>query len=224
MCPRNPCALVATTLCLCLGFAASADAGPSVSLSCARPSGNCSGKKLFGRHLWKQDLTRTRWVGSKLLMASFRYSDLYGSSFRNAHMRRVDLSYGNRTRADFRNAELTLANLSHADFYGSNFRKADVRGARLIGTRMDNTNLFGANFEGAVFIGVSWHGVRLCHTVQPNGVTRNDNCPGSGGNSGPGGGACCFPGKDPSKGKDDSGKGDGSGENADDDGAIVGDL
>ena len=215
MCPRSPCATIATTLALCLGLTASSDAGPVVTLACAKPSGNCSGKKLFGRHLWKQDLTRTKWVGSKLLMASFRYSDLYGANFRNAKMRRVDLSYGNRTRADFRGAEMTLANLSHADFYGSNFRKADARGARMIGTRMDNTNLFGANFEGAIFINVSFNGVRLCNTVQPNGEERDDHCPGSGaGGKGPGGGACCFPGKDPSK---DEGKGKGSDEGKDSD-------
>jgi hypothetical protein len=221
MCPRNPCALIATTLALCLGLAASAEAGPIVTLRCAVPSGDCSGKKLFGRHIWKRDLTRTKWVGAKLMMASFRYSDLYSARFRNAKMRQVDLSYGNRTQADFRGAEMTGANLSHADFYRSNFRKADLQGARMIGTRMDHTNLFGANFEGAIFIGVSFNGVRLCHTVQPNGVVRNDNCPGASGGKGPSGGACCFPG-----GKD-AGKGNTNGDDnavSDAGGAIVGDL
>jgi hypothetical protein len=218
MCPRTPCALVATLLVLCLGFAAPSNAGPSISVACAVPSGDCSKKKLWGKHMWKRDLTRTRWVNAKLLMASFRYSDLFGANFRYAKMRKVDLSYGNRTRVDFRFARMQGADLSHADFYGSNFRRANLEGATLIGTRLDNTNLFGANFKGATLIGVSFNGIRLCNTIQPDGKERDDNCPGNQGGNGPGGGVCCFPGgKEPSKdtGKDESGGGNGP---------IVGDL
>lgn len=220
MTPRNPCAIIATTLCLCFGLSAVADAGPKITLSCAVPSGNCSGKKLFGRHIWKADLTRTRWIGSRLLLASFRYSDLYAANFRNAKARRIDLSYGNRTQANFNGGEFTLGNFSHADFWGSSFRRADMRGTNLTGARFNNVDLTRANFEGAKFIGTSFQDIKLCHTVQPNGEERNDNCPGNG-NNGPGGGTCCFPGgKDEGKGKDDS-----SDSAADDDSdVIVGDL
>jgi uncharacterized protein YjbI with pentapeptide repeats len=216
MCPRNPCAILATTLVLCLGLAAPSHAGPSISVACAVPSGDCSKKKLWGKHMWKRDLTRTRWVDAKLLMASFRYSDLFGANFRRASMNQVDLSYGNRTRVNFRRAEMKGANLSHADFYGSNFRQANLEGATLIGTRLDNTNLFGANFKGATLIGVSFNGIRLCNTIQPDGAERDDNCPGNqGGNGGPGGGVCCFPGGKPK----DTGKDEGDGN-----GPIIGDL
>jgi hypothetical protein len=221
MCPRNPCAIIATTLCLCLGLPVVADAGPKVTLSCAVPSGDCSGKKLFGRHIWKRDLTRTKWIGSRLLMASFRFSDLYAANFRNAKARRIDLSYGNRTQANFNGGEFTLGNFSHADFWGSSFRRADMRGTDLTGARFNNVDLTRANFEGSKFIGTSFQDITLCHTIQPNGEERNDNCPGN--NGGSGGGKCCFPGgkkKDKGKGNDNS-----SGSGADDGSQpIVGDL
>lgn len=233
MSSRNLIALAATTLLLCLGLSAVAGAGSVVTINCAVPSGNCSGKKLFGKHIWKRDLTRTRWVKSGLLMASFRFSDLYGSNFRGANLRRADLSHGNRTKANFRHANLTQADLSDADFYGSSFRHADARGAKLINARFDETDLTGANFEGAVFISTTFNRVKLCHTIQPNGEERDDNCPGNGSGGGSPQGRCCFPGgKDKDKGKGNGGSG-GSKGSKDDDGdsssggdgdVIVGDL
>lgn len=218
MCPsRNPCATAAATLALLLFAALPARAGTPAVRGCAKPSGDCSGQKLWGKHYWKMDLTRSRWVRSRLLLASFRFSDLYSATFRRASLRRADLSFGNRTRADFRDADLTRANLSHADFYGSTFRGADLRGARLVGSRFDHANLARANFEGAVLVGSSFVDIRLCHTIQPNGEERNDDCGGRG-SGGVGAGVCCFPGADPTQGAagGKGGKGDGD--------VLVGDL
>jgi hypothetical protein len=191
MCPRNRCAIIATTLCLLLGAGTVAEAGPPTHRGCARASGNCSKRKLDGRHYLKMNLTRTRWVRASLFMSSFRFSDLWHANFRGAKLKRADLSRGNRTSRTFRSARMTGANLANADFYGSNFRGADLQGANLTNARLDNSNLFFANFKGANFNGTSFNNIRLCHTIQPNGVERNDQCGGSGGG---GGSVCCFPG------------------------------
>lgn len=229
MSPRNPHAIAAAILALSIGGGAVvADAGPPGRRGCAKASGNCSKRKLDGRHYLKMDLTRSRWNGASLFMASFRFSDLWRARFRGANLRRADLSRGNRTNTDFRGADLSYANLARSDFYRSNFRKANLKGARLTNARFDHTNLFFANFQGAYFKNTSFYGVRLCHTIQPNGVERNDNCSsGNGKGSLPSGGDCCFPGKDPSK---DQGKGNSNGNNngnnngSGDNGVVVGEL
>jgi hypothetical protein len=226
--PRNPYAFTASVLALLVAgsFASSAALGgpPSVR-GCARASGNCSFKKLDGKHFLKMTLTNSRWVKSSLFLASFRFADLYRAKFRGAKLRRADLSRGNRTRADFRNADMSRANVSSADFYGSNLRKANLRGALIVGARFDNANLFFADFTGSYLKSSSFNGARLCHTLQPNGTERNDNCvrPSHGdGGKAPSGGDCCFPG-DPNQGKDD-GNTNGSGNNDNGNGPIVGKL
>jgi hypothetical protein len=228
--PRKPHAILASalTLLVVVGFSAPASGGPPSIRGCARASGNCSGKKLDGRHYLKMDLTRSRWVKASLFLASFKFTDLYGTKFRAANLRRADLSHGNRTSADFRDADMSGANLNRADFWGSNLRKANLKGAVLIGTRFDKTNLTGADFTGAYMKFASFNGARICHTVQPNGEVRNDDCKKGGGGNGklPTGGDCCFPGgpkKD--KGDNNSGKDDTSGtDTTEADGTIVGEL
>ena len=209
--PRNPIAITAAILATAFTVPAVADAAPG--RGCAQAGGNCSKRKLDGKHYMKMDLARSRWFKTSLFMASFRFTNLYDSSFRGAVLRRADLSFGNRAWSDFRNADLTLANLSRSDFYNSDFTGADLRGARLIGTKFDSSDFTDANFEGAKMKDSSFHRVRLCNTIQPNGEERNDNCPGNGGGNGNGGNGgfdCCFPGgkkdKDKGKDKDESGK------------------
>lgn len=214
--PRNTKAILATSLALLMtaGFASSADGG-TAGLSqrgCAKASGNCSGKHLDGRHYMAMSLTRSRWNNASLFLASFRFTDLYKAKFRGATLRRADLRNGNRTRADFRKADMTRVNVSHSNFYGSNLRGAKLQGAVVIGANFDKTNLFFADFTGAFMKGTSFNNVRLCHTIQPNGTERNDNCKGSGGGGGkgPSGGDCCFPGdKGQGNGGTDQNKGDG---------------
>lgn len=228
MVPRNPHAIAAAILALSIGAGTVAQAGPPAKRGCAKASGNCSKRKLDGRHYLKMDLTRSRWNGTSLFMASFRFSDLWRARFRGADLRRADLSRGNRTNTDFRGADLSYANLARSDFYRSNFRKANLTGARLTNARFDHTNLFFANFKGAYFSNTSFYGVRLCHTIQPNGVERNDNCSSGGNGRLPSGGDCCFPGKDPSKdqgkGNNNSGNSNNNGSNNNGNGVVVGEL
>jgi uncharacterized protein YjbI with pentapeptide repeats len=224
--PRNPKATIGVLFAILAFGATAASAGPPAVRGCARASGNCSGKKLVGKHYIKMTLTNSRWVKTMLYQASFRFSDLYGSRFRGANLSRADLSHGNRTQSDFRGANMSRADLRGADFWGSNLRKANLRGAIVVNTRFDNTNLFFADFTGAYLKHSSFNGARLCHTVQPNGEERNDNCSKRGANGNvPSGGDPCLPNppkgcgkKD--KGKTDSGKDDSSGNN----GQIVGTL
>lgn len=217
--PRNPIAIVAALVAFAFTVPTVADAVSG--RGCAAAGGNCSKRKLDGKHYMKMDLARSRWFKTSLFMASFRFTNLYDSSFRGANLRRADLSFGNRAWSDFRNADLTLSNLSRSDFYNSDFSGADLRSARLIGTKFDSSDFTDANFEGAKMKDSSFHRIKLCHTIQPDGTERNDNCPGNGGGNGNGNGGfdCCFPGgkkKDKDKGKDDKG--------TDGDESMVGEL
>lgn len=217
--PRNPLAILAAVTATAVVGPVAADAGSS--LACARPKGDCSERKLAGRHFERMELSRSQWMLSSLTNASFRNSNLYDSSFRGAVLRKADLSFGNRAWSNFRGADLSGADLSRSDFFRSNFRGADLRGARIVGTKLDGSDLTNANFEGAFMKESSFRNITLCKTIQPNGEERNDNCPGSGnGGNRPGGGLCCFPG-----GKDkDKGKGDENGGNGNADEPIVGEL
>lgn len=211
--PRNTQAILATTLALLMavGFTSSANGGTAglFQRGCAKASGNCSGKNLDGRHYVAMSLTRSRWNHASLFLASFRFTDLYKAKFREAKLRRADLRDGNRTRADFRNADMSGANVSGSDFYRSNLRKASLRGARIVGARFDHTNLFFTDFTGSYLKHTSFNSARLCHTLQPNGTERNDDCSagGSGGGKGtPSGGDCCLPGDKGKGGKGNGGK------------------
>lgn len=226
--PRTSKATIGAVLAILALGASAADAGPPQRRGCARASGNCSGKQLIGKHYIKMSLTRSRWNKTMLYQASFAFSDLYGARFRGANLTRADLSHGNRTQADFRGANLSRAVIRGSDFWGSNLRKANLRGATIINTRFDNTNLFFADFTGARIRNLSINGARLCHTLQPNGEERNDNCSKPGANGlVPPGFEPCLPnppkgcgqkddGKDKGSGKDNSGNGDG--------GVITGEL
>ena len=102
--PRNLPAIIAALAATALFVPIAADAASS--RGCAKANGNCSKRKLDGKHYMKMELTRSRWFKTSLFMASFRFSKLYYSSFRGANLRRADLSFGNRAWSDFTNADL----------------------------------------------------------------------------------------------------------------------
>ena len=207
--PRITYANVVSTLALFVALggtsiAVTRTATPS-SAACAVPGGNCAYKHLNGRDFSKRELSRTRWMAASLRNASFLQTDLYGATFFRADLHGANLGYGNRTKADFREADLSGTNLTKADFWGSNLRKADLSGAHIQGARFDHTNLFFASFEGAQLDrGTGFDQARLCHTIQPNGTVRNDDC-GKGGGSFSGSSVQTLPGDPSQKPKPSSG-------------------
>ncbi|MCW2967808.1 MAG: hypothetical protein JWM71_1580 [Solirubrobacteraceae bacterium] len=186
--PRKPIANAVTALACVValggGTYAVAAGKHRASRACAVASGNCSHRSFNGADFGMRSLTRTRWVGASLRNVNFRRSDLFGSHFAWSDLRGADLSTGNRTQADFRHADLRGANVSNADFWGTNLRHANLAGAIIRNTRFDKTDLVGVDFTGAKLYKTTINGARLCHTIQPDGTTRDDNCSGGGSASG----------------------------------------
>jgi uncharacterized protein YjbI with pentapeptide repeats len=149
--------------------------------SCAVSGGHCSHRHLNRGNFTNRNLTFSHWVGTSLERASFRSSDLMGSTFRKANLKFANLSAGDRTKGNYNGANLMGANLTHSTFWGSKMRYANFEYAHLNGTTMDNTDLTGADFQHSDLRGSSFYHAIFCGTKQPDGTVRDDNCPKAGG-------------------------------------------
>ena len=153
------------------GRACPADAA-LVSVGCARPGGNCSKQaSSFGKHLRKQDLTRTRWVESSLLMASFRYS----RPLRRVASAAPTCGAGPQLRQPrpVRTSATPTSrwpSLSRSDFYGSRLPRGRSPRRPARRQRLDNANLVRRQLRGGRPSSASASTASGCaDTIQPDG-------------------------------------------------------
>ncbi|HEX6051064.1 MAG TPA: pentapeptide repeat-containing protein, partial [Gemmatimonadaceae bacterium] len=94
--------------------------------------------------------------GADLTRVTLKNSDLNGTTFANAILRRADL-----TRCNLSHADLTGAELNDACFMSANLAGARLAHASLVGASLTGVNLEGASLEGADLSLASLNGARL---------------------------------------------------------------
>src|SRR5258708_16851802 len=124
---------------------------------------------LYGANLHETDLSGAQLFNANLSMANLRAADLSGANlvhttFYKAKLIKATLYKAQLDEADFRNADLRRANLSEAacvqtnlreaklqqsDLSGANLSAADLRKANLCEANLSNANLSGADLSGA---------------------------------------------------------------------------
>ncbi|WP_077611773.1 pentapeptide repeat-containing protein [Clostridium sp. Marseille-P2415] len=119
------------------------------------------GLDLSSLMLQNHDFRYTDFRGAALEKTNFSLSLLIGASFRNCHMKEVNLAGSLFHNADFTGADLEGADLSYGLTYQGKGPADTWRNEGYTGSSFRNSNLQGACFKRGVYDGADFRGARL---------------------------------------------------------------
>lgn len=136
----------------------------------AKPSTNCSRKRLVRANFAGKKLMKANFSGADLRYANFAGADLRGANFEGANLTRANFAGANLGKYRFRTkAKLNRAALSYAVFTNANLKHAELLKANLVRARFQNSDLQHANLKGANTYYTYWDKSKLTNMTNPYG-------------------------------------------------------